>query len=51
MALHKESMNTKLTAADTKAIEFNLPIYIKSYIPDTFSDTGTLQAMTYSESP
>ena len=51
MALHKESTSTKLTAADTKAIEFNLPIYIKSYIPDTFSDTGTLQAMTYSESP
>ncbi len=42
MALHKESTNTKLTAADTKAIENNLPIYVESYFPDTFGDTGTL---------
>jgi hypothetical protein len=46
MALHKESTSTKLTAADTKAIEFNLPIYIESYFPDTYGDTGTLQGMT-----
>ena len=46
MALHKESTSTKLTAADTTAIEFNLPIYIESYFPDTYGDTGTLQGMT-----
>jgi hypothetical protein len=50
MALHKESTSTKLTAADTKAIEFNLPIYIESYFPYTYGDTGTLQGMADLES-
>ncbi len=50
MALHKESTNTKLTAADTKAIENNLPIYVESYFPDAFGDTRTLQGMTDLES-
>jgi hypothetical protein len=45
MTLHKESTNTKLTAADTKAIENNLLKHVESYFPDTFGDTGTLQGM------
>jgi hypothetical protein len=48
MALYKQSTtrNAKLTPAETKAIEQNLPIYIDSYFPDTFGDSGTLQGMT-----
>ncbi len=45
LALYKESTNTKLTAADSKAIDNNLPIYVESYFPDTYGDTGTLQGM------
>ena len=43
LALYKESTNTKLTAANSRAIDNNLPIYIESYFPDTYGDTGTLQ--------
>ncbi len=50
LALHKESTNNKLTAADSKAIENNLPIYVESYFPDTFGDTGTSRGMTDLES-
>ncbi len=50
MALNKESINTKLTAADTKAIENQLPLYIESYFPNAFCDTGTLQRMQDLES-
>ncbi len=50
LALYKESTNTKLTAADSKAINNNLPIYIESYFPDTYGDTGTLQVMADLES-
>jgi hypothetical protein len=32
LALYKESTNTKLTAADSKAIDNNLPIYISRAI-------------------
>ncbi len=45
LALYKESTNNKLTAADSKAIDNNLPIYIESYFSDTYGDTGTLQGM------
>ena len=50
LALHKESTNTKLTSADSKAIDNNLPIYIESYFPYTYGDTGTLQGMADLES-
>jgi hypothetical protein len=50
LALYKESTNTKLTAADSKAIDINLPIYIESYFPYTYGDTGTMQGMAYLES-
>ena len=50
LALYKESTNTKLTAADSKAIDHNLPIYAESYFPNTYGDTGTLQGMTDLES-
>ena len=50
LALYKESTNTKLTAAYSKAIDNNLPLYIESYFPDTYGDTGTLQVMADLES-
>ena len=45
VALQKECKGTKFTSADTKAIEHQLPLYIKSYFPDVYGDTGTLQGM------
>jgi hypothetical protein len=39
-----------LTAADSKAIDNDLPIYVESYFPDTYGDTGTLQGLADLES-
>ena len=50
IALHKDSTSAKLTSADSRAIEQQLPVYIESYFPDVFGDTGTLQGMKYMES-
>ena len=50
VALQKDSLGTKLTAADTRAIEQQLPIYIESYFPEVFSEPGTLQGMKDMES-
>ena len=50
VALQKDSLGKNLTAADTRAIEQQLPIYIESYFPEVFSDPGTLQGMKDMES-
>ena len=50
MALYKERTNAKLTAADSRAIQNQLPIYIDSYFLEAFGDTETLQGMQDLES-
>ena len=49
-ALQKDSTKLKLTTPESKAIEQQLPIYIESYFPDVFTDTGSLQGMKDMES-
>lgn len=49
-ALQKDSTKLRLTTLESKAIEQQLPIYIESYFPDVFTDTGSLQGMKDMES-